>query len=165
MVHPLVTQLQFTRREFERCLDGVSAEEAVRRIVPLNCLSWIVGHMAAHEQYIWIKLGLGKVIHPDLEELVGYGQPASTPPWDEMWDTWREITSAADMYLKDITDDSLNDPLNQPTPERSESVGISLLRNIYHYWHHIGEAHAIRQVLGHTELPVFVGQMGEVRIS
>ncbi len=30
----------------------------------------------------------------------------------------------------------------------------------YHYWYHLGEAHAIRQMLGHTGLPQFVGDMG-----
>jgi hypothetical protein len=34
-----------------------------------------------------------------------------------------------------------------------------LLRNIYHYWFHTGEAHAARQQLGHTELAQFVGGM------
>jgi hypothetical protein len=40
-----------------------------------------------------------------------------------------------------------------------ESVGTSLMRNICHYWFHTGEAHAIRQMLGHGELPQFVGDM------
>jgi hypothetical protein len=31
----------------------------------------------------------------------------------------------------------------------------------YHYWFHCGEAHAIRQMLGHTDLPQFVGDMSE----
>jgi hypothetical protein len=34
-----------------------------------------------------------------------------------------------------------------------------LLRNIYHYWYHTGEAHAIRDMLGHKNLPEFVGEM------
>ena len=29
----------------------------------------------------------------------------------------------------------------------------------YHYWFHTGEAHAIRQMLGHQDLPQFVGEM------
>jgi hypothetical protein len=29
----------------------------------------------------------------------------------------------------------------------------------YHYWFHLGEAHAIRQMLGHPDLPQFVGDM------
>ena len=31
----------------------------------------------------------------------------------------------------------------------------------YHYWYHLGEAHATRQMLGHTDLPQFVGDMSE----
>ncbi len=31
----------------------------------------------------------------------------------------------------------------------------------YHYWLHIGEGHAIRQQLGHVDLPQFVGDMSE----
>jgi len=31
-VHPLVTQLHFTRNEFVRCIKDVSLEDAVRRV-------------------------------------------------------------------------------------------------------------------------------------
>ena len=41
MTHPLVTQLYFARSEFVRCLEGVSAADAVRRLPPLNYLSWM----------------------------------------------------------------------------------------------------------------------------
>jgi hypothetical protein len=51
MPHPLVTQLRFTRSEFQRCLAGVSDDDAVVRLEPMNCVSWIVGHVAAQEQY------------------------------------------------------------------------------------------------------------------
>ena len=30
---------------------------------------------------------------------------------------------------------------------------------IYHYWYHIGENMAIRQMLGQTKLPDFVGDL------
>jgi len=36
-----------------------------------------------------------------------------------------------------------------------------ILKNIYHYWTHLGEAHAIRQMLGYTDLPQFVGDMSQ----
>jgi hypothetical protein len=36
-----------------------------------------------------------------------------------------------------------------------------LLRDVYHYWTHLGEADAIRQMLGHTDLPQFVGDTSE----
>jgi hypothetical protein len=34
-----------------------------------------------------------------------------------------------------------------------------LLRTTYHYWFHAGEVAAVRQLLGHGDLPEFVGDM------
>ena len=165
MAHPLVTQLRFTRFELIRCMKGVPAEDACRRITPMNCLSWIVGHVAAQEHFLWLDLAQGVNIAGDLYKRVGFGQPASTPPWDEMWAFWHAITGEADKYLDTITPEMLNAQLAPQDERASEDVGTLLLRNIYHYWFHIGEAHAIRQMLGHPHLPQFVGDMSEVRHS
>ncbi|MCK4975393.1 MAG: DUF664 domain-containing protein, partial [Anaerolineales bacterium] len=54
MAHPYVTQLRFARTEFIRCLEGVTAEEAIHRVEPMNCLSWIVGHLANQEHRLWV---------------------------------------------------------------------------------------------------------------
>jgi uncharacterized damage-inducible protein DinB len=161
MTHPLVTQLRFARSEFVRCLETVSAEEAQQRLGAMNCISWIVGHLASQENLFWVVRAQGKDLAPDLEKLVGWGQPASTPPLEEMWATWHTVTAAADEYL-----DTLTSELLQTFPEwqgkpLDESIGTKLLRNIYHYWFHTGEAHAIRQLLGHTDLPQFVGDISE----
>jgi hypothetical protein len=163
MTHPLVTQLQFARSEFIRCMDGVLPEEAMIRHGSMNCLSWIVGHLASQEQHLWVEIPQGRQIDPGLSELVGFQRPASTPSWDQMWSSWRAITLAADGFLKDITEAGLDQHLIWRGEPRRESVGTLLLRNIYHYWFHLGEAHAIRQVLGHKDLPDFVGNMRKVR--
>ena len=165
MAHPLVTQLRFARSEFVRCLDGVAAEDAIRRIEPLNCLSWIVGHLASQEHFLWVQMAQGQDIAPGLRELVGFGRPASTPSWEEMWALWHTITSAADRYLDAITPGILEAHLAWEGKPISESIGTTLLRNIYHYWLHLGEAHAIRQVLGHHHLPVFVGDLSSVEYA
>jgi hypothetical protein len=162
-VHPLVTQLWFARSEFERCLEGVTAQDATHRLEPMNCISWIVGHLASQEHYLWCMLAQGVNIAPSLNQLVAYGAPASTPPLEEMWAIWREITSAADTYLTNLSADTLYTHLGTGKEIRTEDVGTSLLRNIYHYWFHLGEAHAIRQMLGHTNLPQFVGNMAKVK--
>ena len=94
-----------------------------------------------------------------LQQQVGYGQPASTPSLEAMWNVWQEITGAADEYLDTLTSQLLQTHLKQSGRPVSENVGTMLLRNIYHYWFHIGEAHAIRQQLGHMDLPQFVGDM------
>ena len=36
------------------------------------------------------------------------------------------------------------------------------MRNIFHYWFHTGEAAAVPQMLGHKDLPDFVGDMSQV---
>ena len=161
-VHPLVIQLRFTRSEFLRCLDGVTSEDAVRRLEPMNCISWIVGHLANQEHNYWVLWAQGRNPAPDLNRLVGYGQPASTPPLEEMWQTWRTVTSAADEFLDTLTTEQLGIHLQWKGKPQRESIGTMLLRNTYHYWYHTGEAHAIRQMLGHGELPQFVGDMSAV---
>jgi len=163
MTHPLVTQLWFARGEFVRCLMGVSAEDAVERMEPMNCLSWIVGHLASQEQYLWLESTQGRTLVPNLQERVGYGSSGCTPPWEEMWRNWREITEAADRYLETITVETVKTGFNRKDDLAHEDIGTSLFRNIYHYWFHLGEAHAIRQMLGHKQLPQFVGDLAGVR--
>ena len=159
MPHFLVAQLLFARREFQRGLEGVTDEEARRRLMPMNCISWMVGHLASQENAYWVFLAQGQKLEPGLRELVGTGQPASTPPLAEMWTAWHNITTAADVYLETLTPGILQTHFEWQGKPMAESIGTMLLRNIYHYWHHIGEAAAVRQLLGHTDLPEFVGDM------
>ena len=80
-----------------------------------------------------------------------------------MWDTWRAVTAAADGYLDTLTAELLETYFEWQGERMSESVGTLLFRNTYHYWFHMGEAHAIRQMLGHPDLPQFVGDLSQVR--
>ncbi len=159
--HPLVTQLRFARSEMMRCLEGVPAEDAVRRIMPMNCISWIVGHLANQEQAYWVLVAQGRLVVPGLNDLVGYGKPASTPPLDEMWAAWHTVTQAADEYLDTLTTELLQTHMVFKGSPRPESIGTMLYRTTYHYWYHTGEAHAIRDMLGHQNLPEFVGNMSQ----
>jgi hypothetical protein len=158
-VHPLVSQLRFARSEFLRCLEGVSGADARRRLEPMNCISWIVGHLASQENGYWVRVAQDIKLYSDLHKQVGTGYPASTPPLDEMWEAWRTITAAADPFLDTLTTEKLQTHLEWQGKPRQESIGTMLLRNTYHYWFHTGEAHAIRQMLGHVDLPQFVGDM------
>ena len=158
-IHPLVAQLRFARSEFARCLEGVSDADARQRLGPMNCISWSVGHMANQEDRYWVLAGQGQRLVPSLQELVGFGKPASTPPLDEMWSAWRQITAAADPYLDTLTPALLQTHWEREGKRLAESVGTMLMRNIYHYWYHTGQVHAVREMLGHTGLPEYVGDM------
>ncbi len=162
MTQPLVEQLRFARSELVRALDGVTDDDARRRLGPMNCISWIVGHLADHEQrYNLVRLGAPPAV-PGLNETCGYGKPASTPPLGEMWAAWLAVTAAADPILDAFTaDDLLAFPTSGGRPP-GDANGTMLLRTTAHYWYHIGESQAIRQMLGHTNLPDFVGDIGRV---
>jgi len=157
--HLLVSQLHFARSEFIRCLEGVSEEDAIRRIMPMNCISWMVGHLANQEHRYWVILAQNKEVAPGLFNLVGYGQPASTPSLKDMWAAWRKVTFQADEYLATLTPGIMQNFLLRDGKPVNESIGTLLMRNIYHYWYHTGEASAVRQILGHAKVPEFVGDM------
>jgi uncharacterized damage-inducible protein DinB len=157
--HLLVDQLRFSRSEFVRGLAGVSDEDATRRLMPMNCLSWMVGHLANQEHRYWVILAQQKNVAPDLYALAGYGKPASTPPLGDMWAAWRKVTAVADEYLDILTPEIMQEYFLRDGKPVDENVGTLLIRNIYHYWYHTGEAAAVRQMLGHTNLPEFVGEI------
>jgi hypothetical protein len=155
MTHPLVVQLRFTRGEFVRGLDGISDAEAQKRFLPMNCISWMIGHLAWQEQRYWLFRAQDKVPFPQLNDLFAYGRRASTPPLEETWAVWRRVTEAADPWLDSLTTVLLQAPL----AEGFSNVGTFLRRTTYHYWYHLGEAMGVRQSLGHTGLPDFVGDI------
>ena len=161
MTHLLVTQLRFARSELQRSLEGVSAEDATRRVMPMNSLSWIVGHLANQENRYWNMLAQNQNLAPGLNDLVGFGKPGSTPPLEDMWAVWRTVTASADRYLDTLTPAILQTRLERDGKQVDESVGTLLMRNIYHYWYHIGESQGIRQALGHKDLPGFVGDINQ----
>ena len=159
MAHPMVQQLRFTRGEFLRCLDGLSLPDAYARHGQMNCISWIIGHLAAHENQVFVFLAQGEVILPDLRKVCGFGSPPSAPKLDDMWAAFHEVTANADLYLDSLTTETLQERFTWKGEPMAETIGTMLHRTIYHYWFHIGEAHAIRQMLGQRNLPQFVGNM------
>ena len=158
---PRVQQLFFARHEFARGLRGVSATEANHRFGSMNSLGWIVGHMAWHEQLYWLQRAQGQTL---VESVLacGFGQPASTPNVDEMWTAWDTITAACDAYLNQLSPADLLTHLMMNGSPRPDNLGTDLQRVTYHYWFHLGEGLAIRQMLGHTGLPEFVGDINRL---
>ena len=158
-MHPLVEQLRFARSEFARVFEGVTDEDASKRLGPMNSLSWIMAHLALQEQRYWIIMAQGRdaVRHPELVELSGYPDRATTPRLSVVRAIWGDVRASADRYLDEVDDATLVDHFDFDGERLPENIGTMLYRNIHHYWFHCGEAHAIRQQLGHRDLPEFVG--------
>ena len=159
MSHPLVDQFRFTRREWLRGLEGVSEEDGARHFGPMNCISWTVGHLAWHEQRTFLQRPQNKIPFPKLNELFAYGAPMSTPSLNEMLDIWRVVVETADSYLDTLTTEILLTDLLLNGESVGQSRGSALRRITYHYWYHIGETQAIRQMLEQTNLPEYVGDI------
>jgi hypothetical protein len=159
MTHPLVDQLRFARSEFRRAVEGVSEDDGARRRVPMNCISWNVGHLAAQEQRYFLTFAQDLQPYPDIHEGFSYGSPASTPSMGKMLEAWESITRAVDPWLDGITLDRLQEQVVVRGRPRPYIFGSMILRVIYHYWYHTGENLAVRQMLGHADLPEFVGDI------
>jgi len=160
MPHPLVDQFIFTRSEWQRALEDVTEADASRHFGRMNSISWIVGHLAWHEQSYWLEHGLGQLLYPELKKLFRFGAPMSTPALSEMLEMWKEVTLAANPFLETLTTEKLETPLLRRGRDVGQSIGSALRRMTYHYWFHMGEILAIRQMLEDPgELPEFVGNI------
>ena len=161
MPHPLVNQLRFTRSEFIRAIKRVKEEEARQRFLPMNCISWNIGHLAWQEQRYFLYYPQGQLPLPEIDRDFAYGAPASTPSLKETLAAWQTITKAADPWLDGLTSQALQQHVIRNGKPSAYIFGNLLQRVIYHYWYHLGENMAIRQQLGHSRLPQFVGNIDD----
>jgi hypothetical protein len=83
----------------------------------------------------------------------------STPSLAEVLKAWRKVTRATDPFLDSLTSKDLLRDLPLNGRRTGQSRGSAIRRLTYHYWFHIGEIQAIRQILGHKRLPVYVGNL------
>jgi len=162
MAHPLVDQLRFTRSEFRRCLEGVTEEDATKRLLPMNSLGWMVCHLAGQERRFWLIWAQGIThIAPELNEWGANTKAANTPPLAGAWAAWHTVTAAVDPFLDALTRDRLQEHLVVDGAPMEANIGTMLHQATYHYWYHNGEANAVRQLLGHAGVPEFVGDIAK----
>ncbi len=159
MTHPMVLQLRFTRSEFRRAIAKISEKDAQKRVMPMNSISWTVGHLAWQEQRYFIYFPTGKMIIPELQEKYAFGARPSTPPLKEMLAAWRKITRAADKWLDMLNNKKLLQYVELDGKKTTRMYGNLLQRVIYHYWYHTGENMAVRKILGHRGIGYFVGNI------
>ena len=83
----------------------------------------------------------------------------SSPPLADTLSAWHAIAEAADPFLEALKTESLQSDLLLNGQSVSQSIGSALRRVTYHYWYHIGETQAIRQLFGYRNLPEYVGDI------
>ena len=145
----LFDMARFALSEFERGLEGLTDEEARTRLdkpdgTQMNAISWIVCHIAGH----WLN-------RPDhLQRYAFRSDDPTPPPLAEALQLVAEA-KASQERIGVATPELL---ASKPAYLGGESVGTAIMRATLHTWFHTGEINAIRQMVGHGEIP-FVGQM------
>jgi hypothetical protein len=137
----------------------VTEEDGARHFGQMNCISWIVGHLAWHEQRTFLQRPQNMVMYPKLNEVFAFGAPMSTPSFKEMLETWQAVSQAADPYLDSLTIKILLTDLLLNGVSVGQTRGSALRRITYHYWFHTGEILAIRQRISGKDLPEYVGDI------
>ena len=61
-MHPLVEIQHLTRKELLRGLHGLSDEDARKRVEPMNCISWIIAHVAWQQHAFFVAWAQGKEV-------------------------------------------------------------------------------------------------------
>ncbi|MEM7114315.1 MAG: ester cyclase [Chloroflexota bacterium] len=159
MTHPLVLQLQYAKQRWLAGHEGLSEEDAAKRLGEANSISWMVGHLGYFDQTVWCENVQNKTV-TEAVNVCGFGAPASTPSLQEMMTAWHEIQPVVNAFLETLTEDDVSTMLyynGRPT----ENYGTMIRRQTWHYWYHLGEMQGIRQALGHKNLAQFVGRMTE----
>jgi hypothetical protein len=159
--HNLVWQLRKAREEWAIIFEGVSDEDGFRRVGRMNSLGWMMAHLAWHEQLVYA-LMTGKMIAPTLNEIAPTGGPVTTPRLSEMTSLWQQVTSETDAYFATLTLEDLRGHLEFNGDTFPECIGAIFQRINNHYFYHIGEASAIRQMLEHPDIPDIMAEFGSV---
>ena len=155
-VHPLIEQTQFMKKKWLEGHVDLSAADGIKRMGNANSISWMVGHLAGFDQAVWLERPLGIVLN-EAVKACGYMQPASTPDLNEMLEAWHAIQKHVNTVQNQLT---AEDMLIHPGPEGNkspENLGTLILRQMWHYWYHLGEMQGIRQAMGHENLAQYVG--------
>lgn len=157
----------FTLSEFERGVRGVSDSEALIRFTKadgtqMNAISWTIAHIAWH--WSTVAAYANQQVPPSAVRPYTAGPTAdpTPPPLADALTLLADAKAASAWLTK--ADNSL---LSTSREEYAalfcnllpvESVGTALMRVVLHTWYHIGEINAVRQMLGHAEVP-FVGML------
>ncbi len=152
-MHLLVEELYLSRREFERNLEGLTDDNARKRIEPMNYISWIIAHVANQHRTFFVDWPASRETNP-LYKPYGFGAPPSQPPLEKALTLYRNACKDSDAWLQSATSESLQKTF-ACNSLANENAGTLLVRCIFHTWCHIGEISSIRQILGHKP-PQFV---------
>ncbi len=156
----------FALSEFQRGLEGLTEEEFQARTpkadgTQMNAISWIVGHIASHWLGVAAHVTQGDPPTGLRARFVG-SNADPTPPTQDGALRMLSDARAASEWTATADDALLSTVYRESAISREENVGTVLMRAILHTWFHAGEINAVRQMLGHAEIPYVGPMMGKL---
>lgn len=151
-MYSIADLITFATDEFARGLEGLTPDEAGRRMpkadgTSMNAIAWNVQHIAAH----WHNAALTLAGRPFESRYPS--SDGTPPPYLEALTLLQQF--AAEFRSVPIDPERMTQPVREGRPEL---VSQFVARAIFHTWFHAGEVNAVRQLLGHPEIP-FVGDL------
>ena len=152
----LVGLLYESWKDFDRVLDGLTAEQALARPNNESSFAWTLAHVTNHVDRWMNVVAQGMFPHPDTSsQEFRFGGTGIAHDWESIRGAARDVRMAARDYLDNITDADLesvvltdNDPKARPDRKNLKLYSV-MLRMVGHHYFHIGEIAAKRDRMGH----------------
>lgn len=146
----LTAIVRMNTRLFERCLDGVTDQDALERPGRANSMAFISLHVADARYYLAGLTGL-ELDNP----LAGHtavrsiDEAETMPSLDELRAVWREVSPLVEQRLEALEPEawSRESPASFPTPDGTLMGAVAFL--IQHESYHLGQLGLLRRQLGY----------------
>jgi uncharacterized damage-inducible protein DinB len=135
---------------FERCLDGVTDQDATKRPGGANSMAFIFLHVADARYY------LAGLVGPALDNPLGQytdvrsiGEAKTLPSLEDLRAAWREVSPVVEQRLQALEPDawSRESPASFPIPDGTLLGATAFL--IQHESYHLGQLGLLRRQLGY----------------
>ncbi len=149
-VQVLKTQYDLHAGLFSKNLEGISDEEASKRIDNTNSLSWIVGHT------VWIQYSLGQltgqIVENPYEKQFAFGKQfdpdAQYPTLSKMKKDWDVLSPKISEAIAKLTEEQLNAKAPFPIPFPEQTIRGLYAFQMHHLGYEFGQIGLYRKFLG-----------------
>ena len=148
---PFANLLRLNARLLANCVDGLSDEQALTRVLPTtNNVAFLVAHLVDVRHTLLALLG-GAAPNPLAVALAGargIDDVAALPPMAELLGAWRAVDQALADRLSAAPSEALDAASPQTYPGGDASILGALAFLVQHDSYHIGQLAMLRRALG-----------------
>ena len=141
--------------DLDRAVEGLSREDAERRLANASPISWTLAH-CTYLVDSWLNVRFqGTLPHPSLDrETLRMGAAGDALDWNEIQVAVQEVRVIARHYLDALTEEALDvthayTGSMEPLRETGITPRYALMHIVAHHYVHIGEIASARTALGH----------------